>query len=237
MTDRSGERYFGVPRKEVLALLRYAVDEGKGGDEKTAALAAALSEPASEQSSEKILAAYGDLVKVTQPVNGRSVFDSERASRGRMLWIAFIAVVLFVLATGNLMADSWAAEVIESGKEPSWLRLKQHVWDKLTPFLWGGLGSCVFLLKTLQDRARRCQYEKHKLKGWAPRIVLGGILAAIALMFVHPASFGGDVVPLTPAALAFFVGLSVKAFYKALERVVEKITAAIGGGKEAVVVE
>lgn len=227
MTDRSGEGYLDVPREEMLALLRYAVDEGKGGDE-TAALAAALSEPASEQGAEKILAAYGNLVKVTQPVNGRSVFDSTSGGCGRMFWIATTAIVLFILATGNLMADSWAAGLAEDDKS-FWLGFKNHVWDKLTPFLWGGLGSCVFLLKTLQDRARRYQYEKHKLKGWAPRIVLGGILAAIALMFVHPASFGGDVVPLTPAALAFFVGLSVKAFYKALERVVDKITAAIGG--------
>ncbi len=224
----NGEQFLCVSQAEVLALLRYSLKEGQGKGQ-TTDLTAALCEAESPQKTQRVLAAYGELVQATKPVSGRSVIDSEQSGFGRMAWITVIATVVFILAAGNLMADSWAASLTEPGDNGVWLGLKQHVWDKLTPFLWGALGSCVFLLKTLQDLARRSEYEKRKLKGWGTRIVLGGILAAIAVMFVHPASFDSGVVPLTPAALAFFVGLSVKAFYKALERAVDKITAAIGG--------
>ena len=141
--------------------------------DKTAALAVALCETPSEQKTEKVLAAYGELVKVTNPVNGRSVLDSEGGGRGRMLSIALVAVALFALATGNFMADSWAAGLGESTQDPSWLGLKNHVWDKLTPFLWGGLRFMRILAQDAAGSGQALRVREAQAQGMGAAHCLG----------------------------------------------------------------
>ena len=48
----------------------------------------------------------------------------------------------------------------------------------ILPFFWGGLGSFVYLIKTLSDRAALYQFSRDRLQGTAPRLVLGAIFGA-----------------------------------------------------------
>ena len=221
--EKNSTTYTAVSTEEVFALLKYAANAGIS-KEKAAALCTEIHKCDNEIDPGHVLKLYTDLVQDTKPVTGRTVVDSTDTAYKRLRIISLITAIFFILAVGNYIADSWLADPVESEEIPLWfLNLKRYVWDYLTPFLWGGLGSCIYLLKTIRDAARAYLYEQHQLKGWGTRILIGSMLAAIVMIIFHPTMFTSEVVPLTPAALAFLIGLGVKVAYGALERLIEII--------------
>ena len=216
------EKQAAVSDEEVFALLKYASNVGIS-KEKAAALCTEIHKCDNERDSCRVLELYADLVQDTKPVTGRTVVDSTDTAYKRLWKISLVTTIFFILAVGNYIADSWLADLVEPEEIPLWLNLKRYVWDYLTPFFWGGLGSCIYLMKTIEDAARAHLYEQHQLKGWGTRILIGSMLAAIVMIIFHPTMFTSEVVPLTPAAIAFLIGLGVKVVYGALERMIEII--------------
>ena len=207
-------------RSEAEALLDFATQAGERGAD-IAALRSALDSQASHGALQQ---AYGAVVQRTYPVNGRSVLASAQGAMRRASAISVITVLFFLLAVGNEMADQWFADLPERGEPWLWMDLKQYVWDYLAPFLWGGLGSCVFLLKKLSDKAAASQYDPDKLKGWGTRILLGSVLAAAVVSLYDPSAFTGNAAGFGPNGIAFLTGLGVKVVYGALERTVEVLS-------------
>lgn len=216
--EKNSTTYTAVSTEEVFALLKYAANAGIS-KEKAATLCTEIHKCDNEIDPGRVLKLYTDLVQDTKPVTGRTVVDSTDTAYKRLWKISLVTATFFILAVGNYIADSWLADPVESEEIPLW----RYVWDYLTPFLWGGLGSCIYLLKTITDAARAHLYEQHQLKGWGTRILIGSMLAAIVMIIFHPTMFTSGVVPLTPAALAFLIGLGVKVVYGAMERIIEII--------------
>lgn len=105
----------------------------------------------------------------------------------------------------------------------------------LVPAAWGGIGSCVFLMKRISDELFEFAYQRARLQGYGSRICLGAILGVLVVqLFVG----NGDVetsvsdVTLTPLTLAFVAGLGVKPVYAAFEAVVEFLTTRLPGRGE-----
>ena len=97
----------------------------------------------------------------------------------------------------------------------------QHVLNILEPFVWGCLGACVFLLKSLYDIAQDRQFDKERLHGWWLRVVLGGVLALVVVRLFNLKDLGAvEGVEIDAVAIAFLVGLGVKVVYGAFERMV-----------------
>ncbi len=166
---------------------------------------------------------YADLVSTTHPVTGRTLLDSQEEGFRRLVGISIATSVFFILAVGNYIVDNWVADIVEPEEGLIWLDVKRYVWDYLTPFFWGSLGACVFLLKRVQDAARANEYEHHLMQGWGTRVLIGGILAAVVLVIFDPSTFSAGPLPLRPAAIAFLTGLGVKAVYGGLERLIDEI--------------
>lgn len=214
-----------VSEDEVFALLEYSARQGIAKD-KINALSVAIH--AEEQDHSEIATRYADLAAETQPINGRTLIDSSDRQIRRLFGIGTAAVVFFILAFGNEIADRWMADLVTPEDTPMWWQIKHYAWDLLTPALWGGLGSCVFLLKRVQDLAADLEYEHDRFCGWFTRILIGGILASAVLSVFDPASFTGGQVALSSNALAFLVGVGVKAIYGAIERVIDEFAKKFG---------
>ena len=134
------------------------------------------------------------------------------------------------LSVGNEIADRWLSDIVspEEGPLVFWLGVKRYVWDYLTPFFWGGLGSCIYLIKKIQDKSADFQYEHAKLRGWIPRILLGAILGATMQFIFDPSSFGEGVGHLNANAIAFLTGIGVKVVYGAIEKLVATLADRLG---------
>jgi len=101
----------------------------------------------------------------------------------------------------------------------------------LTPFFAAGLGACVFLLRTTQEKLKSRQFDPARIPSHMIRLGLG-ILAGGSIVFfpelftdaaklTSKASDGSttDMVELGRGAVAFLFGYAVDMFYAVLDRI------------------
>ncbi len=222
---------------EITALIRYASERGIDPDgailgnlsKALRARATGAGEgPAfakgegAEAANDVVLKYYSQLTKLTYPVNGRTLLDTERVFRN-LGWIFFWTFFFLILAVGNKILYLWFEDLPEP--EEGWplhlLNVQRYVLDYLSPFFWGGLGSCVFLLKTLSDKAAERSFDHRQLQGWGTRIVLGAVLGAVVQYVYNPASFTTESFRLDASAVAFLTGVGVKVVYGAIEKTID----------------
>ena len=145
-----------ISTKEIYALLRYTASHGIE-EGKVMALSRAIHEPDPDPS--EIAYLYAGLVSVTTPISGRTLIDSRKSGVKRLWGISAATTLFFILALGNQIVDSYVADIVEPEEgliwlNVNWLDVKRYVWDYLSPFFWGALGSCVYLLKAVQERGK-----------------------------------------------------------------------------------
>ena len=176
----------------------------------------------------KIFKLYSKLTSLTYnessgtPINGRTLLDTEYVYKGKCKLIMFWAFIFFIVAMKIESLDLYfkEAEVAANG---SLLLLKQiHLYalDGLSPFLWGAIGACVFLLKTLSDKAGDRCFDSRKWHGWGTRIILGALLGATVTILYDPEFFQNDEINQTANAIAFLSGVGVKVIYGAIEKLI-----------------
>lgn len=229
-----------VPSEEALALIKYVSDRGLDPDSGLIGpLKGALDQrAAADDEQEKIAAGdavlreYAKLTAVTFPkykVNGRSVLDSRQAF-ARSKWIILYALGFFVLAMGTEILDLYFGDtpVPEGGFDRTLSYIHSHVLTFLSPFFWGGLGSCIYLLKRLSDLAGDQSFDATLLKGYQTRIWLGALLGAVVqFIFFNDANITQTKVMLDANAVAFLSGVGVKVVYGAIEKTVDSLSKAI----------
>ena len=97
----------------------------------------------------------------------------------------------------------------------------------LLPLLYGMLGACAFILRTLFVEIRTIAFTNEFSLYWL-RVVLG-ILAGVAVgWFIVPGPEENVFKALSPMALAFLAGYSVELFFAAMDRLLAAFTAAPG---------
>jgi hypothetical protein len=167
-------------------------------------------DPGNPTNETDLLVAYSRLVAQTGEATGRSIFDSENSDR------TLYGVGTWTAAFGVLVLITQSAWVI--GHLGKW----QDVVGTAALFFWGGLGSCVFLMKSLSDRVADHTFDSRLLQGYRTRIMLGGLLGAI-IPFVFKLGPGTGEVNAAPAVVAFLSGLSIKVVYGALENTIDAL--------------
>lgn len=173
---------------------------------------------------EAVLYYYNQLSALTQPVNGRTLIDTEKAF-WNIKWIIFWTFAFLVLAVSNKMLFLWFEDMPEpeEGSLLLLINIQRYVLDYLSAFFWGALGSCVYLLKTVSDHASERSFDHRQLQGWGPRILLGAILGAVVQYLYNPASFTTEAFKLDASAVAFFTGVGVKVVYGAIEKTIDTL--------------
>ena len=205
-----------------------------------------------------LIVAYSKVSKVTNTnsgVNGRSVLDtlgnekqkqSGNESNGRLSRLPFhpkryrrplvIAFSLLVIAIGLQLFTGWVGRISDPSKLSGSYQTIYYGFHDLLPLLlptvWGGIGSCVYLMKSISDKLSACSYVEARLKGDGTRIFLGAILGILVVQVFFPNNeeslVVGDI-EMGPLAVAFVAGLGIKPVYAAFEAVVEGLSNRISG--------
>lgn len=244
--------------EEATAMARYISRDGEALGDKTAALHGKLLNALKNITCEKdannwvaLHLAYAEVTAITYPakgVNGRTILDTN-AKVGRVKSLFFqnarhrpviVGLFLFVFALFLEVVASWVAKV-SFGTQYAEIRqgffflVASSLITFLLPAVWGGIGSCIFLMKRLSDKLFDQAYQSSKVKGDMTRVYLGAMLGVIIVVVMFPGF--GDAVKIGdftfgPASAAFVAGLGVKPIYAAFESLSEELAARFTRNKD-----
>jgi hypothetical protein len=158
-------------------------------------------------------------------ISGRTLLHARsvmRHIRGLVCW----GVLFVVLAAVTEIVLLHAAKAPDGGGgQPLWpaMPIDVDVLRYLNPFFWGGVGACVFLVKSLSDKAAKLTFDRLRMHGLGARIFLGAVIGGLLVNGAGLNAIGAGVVPatITSAGVAFLGGLGVKAIYAAFEALVD----------------
>jgi hypothetical protein len=218
---------------EITALVHYASERGLDPEGKLLVpLTDALSiytrknTPVPEKcnSARTVLQFYTKLAKLTYPVNGHTLIETQ-SIRYYLSWPIIYAILFLALALGNEILKGWFLKIGAPEEElyRSLFNIQHYVLEPLSPFFWGGLGACVYLLKRLTDFAADMSFDSKQLQGWQTRIWLGAILGAVAFQYIYPesAKLSADDMKFSAKPVAFLTGVGVRVIYGALEKLID----------------
>ena len=195
----------------------------------------------------ELVKAYQGATAITleaKNIDGRSILDTKAMKTGSGLKASSETIyhkkgyratrwaLLFILAA--LMLDilaSWVGSVQEPDKHGFYIVIQPLV-GPLIGFVWGAIGSCLYLMKHLSDHVKNFSYREAKLSGDGTRIVIGAILGMVVVWLFFP-EFDEQIavgdVEFGAATAALLSGLGVKAVYGALEQLIEILAGWLGG--------
>jgi hypothetical protein len=90
----------------------------------------------------------------------------------------------------------------------------------LRPLLYGLLGTCVYVLRTLSSSITSRTYSEACNIGFRIRLYLGMLGGMVIAWFVIPDSKDGLFMSLSPFALAFLAGYGVEVLFAAMDRII-----------------
>ena len=233
-----------VSAREVTALIHYVAERGIDPDaEIIAPLNEALAKYRQAETVEdqisltnEVLAGYSQLCRITyseHSVNGRTLRDSALSAWYMksviLCGLAFIVCVLaihFVEYRSQNFVDgsdleNWKVLLVFLGRSDS-----VHI----VPLFYGGLGACIYLLRTLSKRAASGTFDARRLHGIGARIFLGAIFGFVVVNLLFDAGESSGPIlatlrldDLEQNAVAFFCGLGVKAIYGVFQKIVDLV--------------
>jgi hypothetical protein len=167
-----------------------------------------------------LVLAYARLAAATSPVNGRTIRETEAAKKGLLSRVLLLTSGLVTVAFVNEMITRLPENAVVWNRSfEGATQFSLYVLEPLTPLLWGAIGSCVFMLMSLYEIAQTQAFDRRRLSGWWMRIGLGAVLAYVVISLFDSSRLTGEIA-LSTNAIAFLVGLGVKAVYGALEKIV-----------------
>lgn len=185
--------------------------------------------------SAEVFSAYCAIARSTYKagrVNGRTVRDSTRPLRS-LGWVLTTTIGFFLL----VLVTQFYGPILDSlennyFEDPSLTRtllevIGNQIIPYIEPFFWGGLGACIFLLKSYNDKMAGMALDTTRLPGYSARIALGAILAVVVVNVFYsplPSAQSGGAIVVTKDAVAFLVGLGVRVIYGAFEKLVDTLS-------------
>jgi len=89
------------------------------------------------------------------------------------------------------------------------------------PLLYGLLGTCVFVLRSLTTDIRARTFTETSEIGYRIRLYLGSLSGMVIAWFITPETSGEFLRTLSPFALAFLAGYGVELLFAAMDRILE----------------
>lgn len=107
----------------------------------------------------------------------------------------------------------------------TWLQLMEG----LLPFSYGGLGACVFLLRSAHSNIHARTFDVRRKPEYFNRILLGTVAGGTITLFVNQVTTEeGETIQLSAAALGFLAGYSTDFLFQTIERVINAILPKVG---------
>lgn len=142
----------------------------------------------------------------------------------RVLWAFTIGFAAFVVVSQALL-QIWATIDTDPNTH---LRLRTYL-ELLTPWAYGGLGSCIYLLRSAHSYIWQRTFDLRRKPEYLNRILLGTMAGgAIILLVNNIVGDDGAVIQLSSAALGFLSGYSTDFLFNTIERVITAILPKVG---------
>lgn len=182
--------------------------------------------------------AYHRLAQFTCPITAESlrntadtggfVFSKRQAPAQaftRLLWL--VALSLAAFAVGSEWGQVHYGPVQDGIVDMP--NAVMQLIQILQPYAYGGLGSCVYLLRSGHRFIYERSFDLRRRPEYFNRIILGTIGGgAIILLVDHLTDDNGQVIKLSAAALGFIAGYSTDFLFNAIERLVNAVLPKVG---------
>ena len=184
--------------------------------------------------------AYQKLSELLKPITAQSLADTDPrvcVRRPRLLlglyrtyaanafsitlivWTLFFTItaiggnVLFTLQTDDrVIVCDWFYEFLH----------------QLVPFTYGGIGACLFLLKTLHTYIYARTFDDKRKPEYASRIVLGFVSGGVVVLLIDQVASDGGAIQISAAALGLLTGYNTDFLFSAIERVAAALLPKVG---------
>jgi hypothetical protein len=185
--------------------------------------------------------AYRDLAQLVAPVTTRSLRDtseqivegrrrrSAAAQWNRQLWL-ITSIFLAYIVLAEVLDHTFIEMPVDEESSPfmQGLSIISHTMNLVGRYMYGALGACVYLLRSLHIYIYRREFNTHRIHEYWNRIVLGLVSGGAISLFVNQLTTADGVIALSEAALAFLAGYSSDFLFRAIERVIEAILPKVG---------
>lgn len=181
--------------------------------------------------------AYRQVSELLQPITAKTLRDTEAVGKWRpnnmspaqsfARWLWVVAIVYAAVVVGGEWGMSHYGPVMEgeAGPENSWMQLVQI----LIPYAYGGLGSCVYLLRSAHQYIYERTFDIRRKPEYMNRVLLGTISGGAIILFAEHVSADDDgVINLSSAALGFLAGYSTDFLFSTIERIISAILPKVG---------
>lgn len=141
----------------------------------------------------------------------------------RALWLVAIGFALFVVLS------DWYLQYIAPEGDDSIYRKSRLLIQLLVPWAYGGLGSCVYLLKSAHIYIYQRTFDLRRKHEYFNRILLGTIAGGAIILFVNQITGeGGVAIQLSSGALGFLAGYSTDFLFNTIERIIAAVLPKVG---------
>lgn len=179
--------------------------------------------------------AYYELSRLMCPITAESLRNTQE-NRGfwnaspalnfnKLLW--FITIVFATVVTVN---EWWLVRYgIAGDGEVDWQNDIAQILQVIAPPAYGGLGACVFLLRSAHRYIHERSFDLHRRPEYLNRIFLGAIAGGSIILFINqdvPSEAGA--LRLSGTALGFLAGYSTDLLFNSIERVINALLPKVG---------
>lgn len=195
----------------------------------------------------KLQAAYHQLAALLHPVTADTLRATATAGGGTIRWFSpetwmpgnlaaaqrfarglFVTTILFaafIVFAGWMQRRYGPILDGEVDRMNTWLQLMEG----LLPFSYGGLGACVFLLRSAHSNIHARTFDVRRKPEYFNRILLGTVAGGTITLFVNQVTTEeGETIQLSAAALGFLAGYSTDFLFQTIERVINAILPKVG---------
>lgn len=176
--------------------------------------------------------AYYDLATALAPVTAetlRNTAGKPPGSRttGEMLWgdspaTRFTRALWYItlLIAACVLGSNWYLNVMAANTNTDTYLVSRTILELLTPWMYGGLGACVYLLRSAHIYIYQRTFDVRRKPEYFNRILLGAIAGGAIILFANNvAGDDGTVIQLGSAALGFLAGYNTDLLFSAMERI------------------
>lgn len=177
--------------------------------------------------------AYYDLARLMSPVTAETLRDTEGSGQffgaspaQRFTWVLWFWTLAFGIF---IICGEWALQYMAVAADDSVYRGRRVLLELLVRPAYGGLGACVYLLRSAHTFIYQRTFDVHRKPEYLNRILLGTIAGGAIILFVNQlVGEEGAVIQLSSAALGFLAGYSTDFLFNTVERVIAAILPKVG---------
>lgn len=166
-----------------------------------------------------------ETLRATRSVDGKRTLFTTTGAYLIFLWAVMLSLVAtaiyFQYNLDNFVANTPIGDASESSDTA-----KIMLMDAISPFLYGTLGACVYLMRVTSTKLRARTFNPSRYPEHINRLLLGTVSGGIIIILLEDSmSIGaaGEGVPITAAGIGFIAGYSIEFLYQTVDRIINAI--------------